>query len=476
MTNDEEGRSSPSGKGKSGETDDHALNQSSTPQVSGSETPRASLDDVGEGTGPTDPTSPTGVKAGDGHDDEPRECAGEAIEVAAADTAGGTAADRRPTEHDRPPWPREAMRLAVLFVVTRITLTAIGLASRELVPGGPHRPMPLGVAPLFSRFPFLDLWGAWDSSWYISIAEVGYRPEPLDGPFANYAFFPLFPLLSRAMGWPFDNVFIGGLVVANAALLLACVLLYRLVLLDHDVETARRTVKYLLAAPGAFFLSGMLSESLYLALVVACFYFARTRRWWLVGVCGLLLSLSRGPGVLTALPLGWIYLSQRGFSLRRVRPDAMWLAGLPAGIGIFMWVNYEVTGDPLAFAHIQTTAWGHRLQNPLAALWQELSAGDIFDRFNAWYIVGVLATTVAFLRRLGVAYGTFALLSVLVPVAYGPSYSSMVRYSTVIFPLYIVLARFTRSRPGVDQAVTISAALLQGFLMSLWANSSFLTV
>lgn len=71
---------------------------------------------------------------------------------------------------------------------------------------------------------------------------------------------------------------------------------------------------------------------------------------------------------------------------------------------------------------------------PSRCLWQELSVGDIFDRFNAWYIVGV-------------AYGTFALLSVLVPVAYGPSYSSMVRYSTVIFPLYIVLARFTLPAP-----------------------------
>lgn len=364
----------------------------------------------------------------------------------------------------------------MLFLATRITLTAIGLVSRELVPGQPYRPMPLGVAPLFSRFPFLDLWGAWDSSWYISIAEVGYRPEPLDGPFANYAFFPLFPFLARAVGWPFDNVFIGGLVVANAALLAACFFLYRLVLLDHDVETARRSVKYLFAAPGAFFLSGMLSESLYLALVVACFYFARTRRWWLVGVCGVLLTLSRAPGLLAGLPLAWIYLRQRGFSLRRIRPDVLWLAGLPAGIGIFMWVNHEVTGDALAFTHIQATAWGHRLQNPLAALWRGMTADDIFNRFNAWYMLGVLAVTIAFLRKLGVAYGAFALLSVLFALAYGPPFSSLLRYSVVIFPLYIALARSARSRPTLDQTLIVAGALLQGFLMAAWANSSWLTV
>ncbi|HEV2071500.1 MAG TPA: hypothetical protein VGR26_17060, partial [Acidimicrobiales bacterium] len=141
-----------------------------------------------------------------------------------------------------------------------------------------------------------------------------------------------------------------------------------------------------------------------------------------------------------------------------------------------MWVNYQLTGDPLAFTRIQATAWGHQLQNPLGALWTEMTAGDIFNRFNAWYMFGVLVVTVAFLRRLGVAYGSFALLSVLFALAYGPPYSSLVRYSVVIFPLYVVMAHFTRSRPSLDHALTITGALAQGFLMSLWANSSFLIV
>lgn len=397
-------------------------------------------------------------------------------EAPTADHPASTGGQEPLAEPDHPSWQQELRRLAVVFVVSRIVLTVIGLVSRELVPGHPYRPMPLGVARLYSRYPFLDLWGAWDSSWYISIAEVGYRPEPLDGPFANYAFFPLFPLLSRAAGWLVDNVFIGGLVVANAALLAACIFLYRLMLLDHDVPTARRSVKYLFAAPGAFFLSGMLTESLYLALVLACFYFARTNRWWLVAVFGLLLTLSRGPGVLAAAPLTWIYLSQRGFSLRRVRPDVLWPAGLAAGVGVFMWVNYELTGDALAFVHIQATAWGHHLQNPLPGLGRALSGGDIFNRFNVYYMLGVLAVTVALARRMGVAYALFAFLSVVPPLLYGPSYTSMVRYSVVIFPLYIAVAQFTRSRTELDQAITIAGALLQGFLMSLWANSSFLTV
>lgn len=394
----------------------------------------------------------------------------------AVERSGPAPGDDEGTGPEHPPWRHEVLRLALLFVFTRVALTVIGLVSRALVPGPVYRPRPLGVGPSFSRFEFLDLWGAWDSSWYVSIARVGYQAEPLDGPFANYAFFPLFPLLSRGVGWLFDNVFIGGLVVANVALLVGCVFLYRLVLLDHDVTTARGSVKYLFAAPGAFFLSGMLTESLYLALAVMCFYFARTRRWWAVGLCGLLLTLTRGPGLIAVVPLAWVYLSQRGFSVRRVRPDVLWLAGLPAGIAVFMWVNHQVTGDALAFAHIQETAWGHHLQNPVTALWRSISDGDVFERFNAWYTFGVLVVTVVFIRKLGVAYGAFALLSVVLALAYGPPFSSLLRYSVVIFPVYIVLARVTRSRPGLDQGLTVALALLQGFLMSAWANSSWLTV
>jgi hypothetical protein len=52
----------------------------------------------------------------------------------------------------------------------------------------------------------------------------------------------------------------------------------------------------------------------------------------------------------------------------------------------------------------------------------------------------------------------------------------MARYTVVIFPLYIVAARLTRDRPGLDQAVTIALAVLQGFLMGHWVHNSLLVV
>ncbi|MDQ4098295.1 MAG: hypothetical protein M3144_10560 [Actinomycetota bacterium] len=374
-----------------------------------------------------------------------------------------------------PPWQRELLGLAALFVLTRSALIIVGLLSRDLVPGPVVHPQPLGIGSSYSSHEFLDLWGQWDTSWYLSIAEDGYASVPLQGPFANYAFFPLYPLLARWVGWFFGGPFIGGLVVSNVAFLMACVFLYRLVARDADTSTARRTVTYLFAAPGAFLFSAMLTESTFLALSVMCFYFARTNRWWAVGLLGFLLALSRAPGVLVAIPLLWMYGKQRGLSLRRAQPDVLWLALFPAGLIVFMAVNEAVTGDALAFTQIQITAWGHRLQDPLSSLWRSLWSENFFWRFNAWYVLGVLALTVALLKRLGTTYLLFVLVAVLPPLSYGVWYS-MVRYTVVVFPLYMAGARATAGRPHLDQAAIIALALLQGYLMSQWANNGSIVI
>lgn len=390
------------------------------------------------------------------------------------DDAVGTEVAPEPRRAPRQ-WRRELLGLGVLFLVTRSALVVIGLLSRDLVPGPVVHPQPLGIGTSYSSHGFLDLWGQWDTSWYLSIAEDGYKSTPLQGPFANYAFFPLYPLLARWVGWIVGGPFLGGLVVSNAAFLVACVFLYRLVALDAETTTARRTVKYLFATPAAFLFSAVLTESTFLALSVMCFYFARTKRWWAVGLLGFLVALSRPPSALVVIPLLWMYGKERGFSLRKVRPDVMWLALLPAGLGVFMAVNEAVTGDALAFTRIQITAWGHRLQNPLSSLWRNLSGENFFWRFNAWYLLVVLVLTLVFVRRLGVAYLLFVVVTVLPPTSYGVWYS-MFRYTAVIFPLYVVGARATAGRPHLDQAVTIALALLQGFLMTQWANNGSLVI
>ncbi len=372
---------------------------------------------------------------------------------------------------------RELLDLAIVFIVTRLVLVAIGLVAREIIPGPVVHPQPLGLGKRYSRFPFLDMWGQWDTSWYLSIAVHGYRPGPLFGPFANYAFFPLFPLLARWVGWPLGSAFVGGLIVSNLAFLASCVLLYRLVTLDHDDETGRRAVKYLFVAPTAFLFSAMLTESLFLALVLGCFYCARRGRWWLVAALGFLVALTRVPGILVALPLAWLYLRQTEFSIHRVRPDVLALASFPLGLACVMWFNHHLTGDWLAFVHIQATAWGHRTENPLSVLARIITSPDVHARFAGLFALVVLLLILVFIKKLGVAYGVYSLSSILLPLTSGGEFwGALSRYAVVIFPLYIVFAQLTARRPGIDQTITVGLALMQGFLMVFWANNSPLVV
>ncbi|MDR7610786.1 MAG: mannosyltransferase family protein, partial [Armatimonadota bacterium] len=180
-------------------------------------------------------------------------------------------------------YPEVAVALSWV-VVSRATLWLIGLVSREVLQ--PFLPQQEPGAP-FTENPFLAVWGHWDTRWYLDIARRGYSPErlPYTGE-ANYAFFPLYPLLMRALGPVVGDVYLAGIVVSNLSLVAAAVLLYRLARLDGDELAAERSVKYLVLLPTAFVFSAVLTEALFVALSVAAFLQARRDRWWAAGALG----------------------------------------------------------------------------------------------------------------------------------------------------------------------------------------------
>ena len=50
----------------------------------------------------------------------------------------------------------------------------------------------------FSSFRFLDVWGRWDSGWYLKIAQQGYLFSNVGEQQGNsFAFFPLYPSVSN---------------------------------------------------------------------------------------------------------------------------------------------------------------------------------------------------------------------------------------------------------------------------------------
>ena len=159
----------------------------------------------------------------------------------------------------------------------------------------------------------------WDSGWYLPLAKYGYSAVISSSAAtigqANYAFFPLYPLLISLFEKIVGNYFIAGLLIANISLIVACVYLYKLALVDFGQEISLRAIQYCLLWPVAFIFSGVFTESLYLALAIAAFYYARKNNWLLACILGFFLALTRSIGALIVIPLLYEYLRTKSVSI-----------------------------------------------------------------------------------------------------------------------------------------------------------------
>src|ERR1700761_7096449 len=112
----------------------------------------------------------------------------------------------------------------------------------------------------------------WDSIHYLAIAQRGYaRP-------GDAVFFPLYPLLIRALGFVVGSDPLAGVLISAACLAVAMTLLHRLTELELGRPAADATVLLLAFAPMSFFFTAVYTESLFLALSLGCVYAARRER------------------------------------------------------------------------------------------------------------------------------------------------------------------------------------------------------
>ena len=323
-----------------------------------------------------------------------------------------------------------------------------------------------------SRNHLLSALSRWDGNWYFHIAADGYGYT--DGDFTAIAFAPLLPLLMRMFALVFgggdDGLLIAGVVVVNAALLLGCVFLMKLVRLDHDEATARRAPLYLLVFPTSFFLSAIYAESLFLACAIVSFYFARQKQWIVAGALAGAAALARPHGVLIVLALAVEYLHQRNFRWRAIGADVAALT-LPL-LAFGAWLAYQLArfGDPLAFLHAQT-AWQRTPGMPWQGFTSYLFGGahGPWNDFLFALLFIALAVIVALTQR--PSYAVFAGLFVLAPLSTGQLYS-MMRFGLMIFPLFIALAWLGRYS-WFDRAYVPAGLVISGAFMTFYVTQLF---
>jgi hypothetical protein len=321
----------------------------------------------------------------------------------------------------------------------------------------------------YSSFLPLDIWGAFDSAWYIGIANHGYSTAVNELNQANYAFFPLYPALIALFRLLVGDSYVAGLIISNVSLIMGSLCFYKLVRLDYEKDVALRAIKYLFLFPVAFIFSSAFTESLYFSLVIICFYCLRKRQWFVASYLGFLLVLTKALGALVVLSLVYEHLRNKGINTASLGKSLV-ICTLPAlGLALFAGHIYQLTGDIMAIFHIRAS-WGGELVNPLEVLMVGMTQMDVRVLLPSWIAAISLVLVFKYARQIHYSYVFFAVYSILVPLATDHFFSSVLRYLSVVFPLYIILGLLTHNNRRFDLAATIFLFLLQSTLMISWSN------
>jgi hypothetical protein len=347
------------------------------------------------------------------------------------------------------------------FLLSRAIYLAGGLLTALLVSAGPTERLHRLIGPAGNALYGLLVHG--DGGWYLRIVRNGYEAIPFSADAQHdWAFFPLYPILVRLLG----GEVIAGIVLANVLALLAALLLVTEVRAIATRPAARWTVLFVLYWPFSGMLSSFRPESLLLLLAVATWALGRRGHWWAAWLCVGLATLTRPQGLLVALLLMDPVRARRAEIRRHPLPLVAGALIPLVALGAFSWYLGTLTGDPLAWAHIQA-AWGRTGFDPLRLIgtyWPPYFVRYAWDfAFLNWIILIVMlagAVLLVRLRRPGMAL--FSAAWILVAVSLGASTIALGRYAAVVFPVAIAAATHRGLRRYRVTILTVMAALLFG--------------
>jgi hypothetical protein len=341
---------------------------------------------------------------------------------------------------------RAVRSVLVPYVVSRLIVVAALAVVRHIVTTR-HFPVPIETHSGLL---------AWDASWYRDIARSGYNGVATEG----LRFFPLFPLLGRAVSWlPGASAGFGVLFVANASALALGFALYRLVMQErHDPELARRAVWLVYLAPPAFVLVMGYAEATFMTLAAIALIGVRSQRWWLAAIAGFLAGLTRPVGVLLSVPAaveGW----QRR-DAKAVVPAVTPVAGL---LAYLVWASHR-THDfffPLR-AQEDPTRRGHWV-DPVRAVAHnvhELFSGDhVSAGVHAASAIVFVALLVVVARRWPLSFALYAGIALVVALS-SRNLDSLERYGLATLPLVLAGADVMAAPERERVVLCVAAAAL----------------
>lgn len=313
----------------------------------------------------------------------------------------------------------------------------------------------LSTFPSTADLDYWIRWANWDGGHFRGIAENGYLPQ-------QTVFFPLYPMLIKFLMFLGVPSLWGGLIISNLATILTLFFLYKLTLLDFSEKVAKRATFALLIFPTSFYLGAVYSESLFLAVTLASFYFARKTAWgWASFFAGASVATRLvGLAAILAILVEYLLINKKILTKKLVY---IFSSLLPFWLYI-IYLKFKFQNSLIFLTSEEN--WNRRLTYPWVALEKIPSFTDLL-----FFLVGLVAL-VAIYKSLPKSYFIFSLMAFLIPLFSG-TLLAFPRYLLVIFPIYVVFANIKNEflqKTGIIFSILLLSAYSMLFINGYWVT------
>ncbi len=251
-----------------------------------------------------------------------------------------------------------ATQAILIVLATRAALFLIAWVGLRAFDRLPYYPAQVPDAFL-SGYPSIDGWSRWDTAHYVAIGIFGYGNEASPSHNGGLGFFPLYPMLMKALAWTFPGpitegqLAVAAIVISNVTFLFAAPMFADVVARRTSASVARTATLLLCISPFSYFFSAGYSESLFLLTVVASIWFADRDQWWAASIASALGTATRLVG-LAIPPALLLYAWHRK---RPLRDLATVTVVSPLGVVVWFVITWIVYGDLFAYFTAQEN-WG----------------------------------------------------------------------------------------------------------------------
>ena len=330
----------------------------------------------------------------------------------------------------------------------------------------------LGAVDLNKAFDYWYSWAQWDGGHFYNLANKGYVLV------SDYAFFPLYPLLINIFSlFFFGNLLIAGLVISNISFLLFLLLFQNLLKKMYSSKIAFNATVTFLLFPTSFYAVSFYSESLFLLLVVVCFYFLKDKKFLLAAIFASIASLARNMGIFLAISIIYSYFSNIKFEFTRL--DIRFLRVFVAFLGIIIFglYSYAQSSNPLQFITAQSS-WQRSIQDPVSTIigniWIIITNSNTpLGQYTDLLITLIFLALLIFgIKKIPSSWWIFSMLVILIPASTG-TLASMPRYLLASLGVFIILGKLLEEKQYLKVPIWTVSLFLQVIIAVLFINGNW---